>query len=179
MDANIATKDVTVAGKIFKMPLIFSEGQEITLTAGEASQFNQVFHENIRNNFAKKVKDAETEGKFDQDSFQSQIDTYAADYEFGTRRASGPRTPSDPVAKEALKIAVEAIHNHIRSQGKKPTDFKADSIKALAAKLIESRPEITEKARSIVAERQTVAGDSLENIMGGLEAKPAEEAQAA
>ncbi len=168
------TKAVTVAGKTFNMPLLFTEGQEITLSAGEASQFNQVFHENIRNNFAKKVKDADTEGKFSQEDFQALIDKYAEDYEFGTRKSSGPRTPSDPVAKEALKIAIEAIHNHIRSQGKKPTDFKVESIKALAAKLVEQRPDITEKAKAIVAERQVVAGESLGDIMSGLETKPAE-----
>jgi len=175
------TKAVTVAGKTFNMPLIFAEGQEVTLTEGQASQFNQVFHENIRNNFAKKVKDAEEKGSFDLAAFQAQIDAYANEYEFGTRKSSGPRTPSDPVAKEALKIATDAVHNHIKTaMGKKPSDFKAESIKTLAQKLLESRPDITEKAKAIVAERQIGADQSLADIMGGLEVKPpAEVAQAA
>ena len=170
-------KSVTVAGKTFKMPVIFSAGDEITLTEGQASQFNQVFHENIRNNFAKKVKEASEKAEFDQEAFQAQIDKYADEYEFGTRKAGGPRVPSDPVAKEALRIAIDAISNSLRSAGKKPSDFK--NLKEVAAQLVERKPEITEKARQIVAERQAVAGESLGDVMAGLEEKPAETAQAA
>jgi hypothetical protein len=49
-------EDVTIAGEVFKIDTPYTEGH--TCTAGEASALNQVRHENLRNNFAKKVKDA-------------------------------------------------------------------------------------------------------------------------
>lgn len=166
------TKSVTVAGKVFAMPLVFEAGQEVVLTEGMASQFNQVYHENLRNNIAAKVKKSIDEGTFSQDSWQAQINKIADEYEFGTRRAGGPRTPTDPIAKEALRIAVEAISNNLRAQGKKPSDFK--NLKEVAAQLVERKPEITEKAKENIAALQAAAGDTLDEIMGGLEEKPAE-----
>lgn len=168
-------KQVTVAGKIFTMPAPYEEGH--TLTAGEASQLNQVFHENIRNNFAKKVKEADEAGKFDAADFQSQIDKYANEYEMGGRRATGPRAPADPVAKEALRLARSAIEAQLRSQGKKPSDFS--NIGDIASKLVTSNPVFTERARENVAAAQAAAQETLGSLLGELTEKPAEEAKPA
>src|SRR5260221_3728041 len=92
------TEQVTVAGKTFSMPCPFDEGH--VLTSGEAGQLNQVYHENLRNNIAKKVKDAVESNKFDQAEFQGLIDKAASEYEFGKRRVGGPRAPTDPILKE-------------------------------------------------------------------------------
>jgi hypothetical protein len=49
-------EQITISGHSFNVPVRYEEGHE--LTAGEASALNQTYHENLRNNFAKKVKDA-------------------------------------------------------------------------------------------------------------------------
>jgi len=164
------TEQVTVVGHVFTMPNPFEEGH--VLTEGEAGQLNQVYHENIRNNIAKKVKDAITAGSFTVEAFQAQIDKMCEEYEFGKRRAGGPRAPSDPVAKEALRLAIDAISNKLRADGKKPSDFS--NIKELAATLVSKNPAFTEKAKEIVAERQAMADAALGDLMSGLVEKPAE-----
>lgn len=162
---------VTVAGKIFEMPLPFDEGH--VLTSGEAGQLNQVYHENIRNNIAKSVKDATEKGTFTQEDFQARIDKICSEYEFGKRRASGPRTPADPVLKEALAMATTAATANLKAKGQKPSDFS--NFKDIVARLVESNPVFKAKAAEIVAERQSLAAATLDDVMSGLtEAPPAE-----
>lgn len=162
------TEKVTVAGKIFVMPLPFEEGH--VLNAGEAGQLNQVYHENLRNNIAKKIKDAVDKNEFDQDTFQALIDKAAAEYEFGKRRTGGPRAPADPVLKEALHLATEAISAKLKAAGKKPSEF--NNLKEIAQKLVDTNPAFKEKAAQIVADRQAVAADTLDDVMGELTTKP-------
>lgn len=164
------TESVTVAGKTFTMPLPFDEGH--ILTAGEASQLNQVYHENLRNNVAKKVKEAVDSNKFDQTEFQALIDKMASEYEFGKRRAGGPRASTDPILREALRLATEAISTKLRSQGKKPSEFS--NLKEIAQKLVDTNPIFKEKAAEIVAERQAVADATLSDVMNDLTVKPVE-----
>ena len=51
------TQTITIQGGQFQIPMPFSEGH--TLNGPEASAMNQLFAENIRNNFAGKMKKAE------------------------------------------------------------------------------------------------------------------------
>lgn len=164
------TETVTVAGQTFTMPCPFEEGH--ALTAGEASQLNQVYHENLRNNVAKKVKDAVAAGNFDQAEWQAKIDELAASYEFGKRRAGGPRASTDPVKREATRLAKEAIIAKIKANGKKPSDYS--NIGDLAAQLVANNPSFTERAKEILAAQQEEADASLGDLMSSLEAKPAE-----
>ena len=122
---------VTIAGRSFRIPSRYSAGH--TLTEGEASQLNQVFRENVGNNFRKQIKDA-GEG-LNVDEMQGKIDTYTANYQFGVRTpgASGPRL-TDPLAREALRLAKLAVENAIRKRGENPKDYDA---KALSAKALE------------------------------------------
>lgn len=166
-ETEMNTEKVTVAGKIFTMPLPFDEGH--VLTAGEAGQLNQVYHENLRNNIAKKVKDAVDKNEFDQDAFQAQIDKMASEYEFGKRRTGGPRAPADPVLKEALHLATEAISTKLKAAGKKPSEFS--NLKEIAQKLVDTNPAFKEKAAQIVADRQAVASATLDDVMGELTVK--------
>lgn len=167
-----ATEKVTVAGKEFTMPCPFEEGH--VLTVGEAAQLNQVYHENLRNNIAKKVKEAVEKGAFDQAEWQEKINSLAESYEFGKRRSGGPRAPADPVKREALRLAQEAIEDKLRASGRKPKDFS--NLKDLAAQLVEQNPVFTERAQEIVAQRQEATSTSVDSILSGLtpaEAKPA------
>jgi hypothetical protein len=160
-------EQITIAGKIFNAPLRYEEGHE--LTAGEASALNQTFHENLRNNFAKKVKDAIESGAFDQDAFQSEFSSYADTYEFGVRSGGGVR--SDPVMKEAMNIARGKLQERMRQKGIKA---EASAVTEAAKKLIVKNPEIMELARQRVAEAQAAAAEDLDDVLGEMTAEAAE-----
>ena len=113
------TKIITIAGEQFKVPLRYAEGS--ILTAHEARALNQTLHEAIRNNNAKKIKEAKeqaeaTSTEFDIKAAQKLITAYAEDYDFSSART--PATIVDPVDKRAMKLATEAIKAALRAKGK-------------------------------------------------------------
>ena len=159
-------EQITIAGKVFNAPLRYEEGHE--LTAGEASALNQTYHENLRNNFAKKVRDALENGSFDQDSLQSDFSAYAKEYDFGVRTGGGPR--SDPVTKKAMDIARTKLHERMKQKGIKA---EASAVTEAAKKLIAKNPEIMELARRLVEEEKAAAALDLDDIVSDI---PTEEA---
>ena len=50
--------EITIQGMGFAVPIVYAEGHP--LTANQAAALNQVLAENLRNNFASKVKEAVT-----------------------------------------------------------------------------------------------------------------------
>lgn len=165
------TEQITIAGKEFNVPSRYEEGHE--LTAGEASALNQTYHENLRNNFAKKVKDAGENA--DLAALQAELDAYAAAYAFGVRTpGTGAGRTSDPVLSEAMRMAKKQIGDLIRTKGGKVSDYPADQISA-AAKALLARPEgeqIMEVARQRVAEQKSLASADLGDLLSGLTVKP-------
>jgi len=159
--------NVTIAGKIFSVPQPYFEGH--TLKANEASALNQVFAENIRNNFAAKVKEADAAGTFDHSAHPAKLDEYASAYEFGVRTGGGGGRISDPVEVEALGIARDKVRKQIVKQGGKLSDYSAKAISAKAAEVLAKHPEWRETAKAIVAAR-TEAGEDVD--IGGLESSP-------
>lgn len=166
-------EQITIAGHSFNVPLRYEEGHE--LTAGEASALNQTYHENLRNNFAKRVKDASENGATpDLASLQAELDKYAGDYQFGVRTGGGGAS-RDPVMSEAMRIAKKQIGDLIRAKGGKVNDYEPAAI-TNAAKALLQRPEgeqIMAVARARVEEQKNLAAGSLEDLIGGLAAKPA------
>lgn len=158
---------ITIAGHAFNVPSRYSEGH--VLTANEAAALNQTFHENLRNNFAKTVKEAgETPDLAD---LQSKLDAYAESYQFGVRASSGPRAPVDPVGKEAFLIAREAVKAAIRRKGLNPSSYEAKQIAELAAAALEkNKDRFTEIAKQRIAEREAIAAGDLD--VGEPEAQP-------
>jgi hypothetical protein len=170
-------EQITIAGHTFNVPVRYEEGHE--LTAGEASALNQTYHENIRNNFAKKVKDATEAGTADIASLQAELDKYAADeYQFGVRTGGGS-VSRDPVMSEAMRIAKKQIGDLIRAKGGKIADYENSAIND-AAKALLAKPGIGEQimstARQRVEEQKALASEGLGDILSGLTAKPAEAA---
>lgn len=156
---------ITIAGFEFAVPNRYSAGH--TLNEGEASALNQTYHENLRNNFAKQVKEAKGEGETLTDAaladLQAKLDAYADKYEFGVRVAGSPRAPSDPVGKEAFNLAKEAVRNAIRKKGLKVADYSAEQIGTLAKGALEKNKErFMTLAQQRVAEREALAADSFE-----------------
>lgn len=159
--ANITKKTpreaFTIAGQTFQVVQPYAEGH--VLTSGEASALNQTYAENIRNNFAARVKDAVEAGTFDQEVFQGQLDDYMGEYEFGVRRGGGGRS-GDPVMAEAMTIARDKVRQAIKRAGKhKLSDVPASEITRLAKELISSGkyPQIMEAAKARVDAQRDVA----------------------
>lgn len=162
-------EQITIQGKIFNAPLRYEEGHE--LNAGEAAALNQTFHENLRNNFAKRVKEAIENGGFNQDALQSEFDKYAEDYEFGVRTGGG--APRDPVMAEAMNIAKGQIKAKLKEKGKVLRDYDAAAITEAAKKLVAKTPAIMELAKKRVEEAQMAAAVDLDDMIADLPGKEA------
>lgn len=160
------SEQITIAGEVFHAPVRYEEGHE--LTAGEAAALNQTFHENLRNNFAKKVKDAKEYGSFDLAALQEEFSQYAEDYQFGVRTGGGGAV-RDPVQIEAQAIARQQIRAMLKKQGKKNVAPKA--ITAAIAKVLERNPQIYELAKQRVAAAQEAADESLSDLVADLPTK--------
>lgn len=149
-------EDVTISGLTFTLSNPYEEGH--VATAGEASQLNQVRHENIRNNFAAKVKEAVEAGNPDTAALQAALDAYDSTYQMGVRtRTGGGGRVADPVTREARVIAKDALTAALKAKGKKISDVEAPVLKTTIDALLVKHPEWIEKARERVATRQAEA----------------------
>lgn len=177
---NHGTEQITIAGHAFHAPIRYAEGHE--LTAGEASQLNQVLHENLRNNFAKSVKDAIEAGAFDHAAFQHKFSEYADAYEMGVRTGGGGGS-RDPIMTAAMNIAREIIKTALKKKGKKVSDIDPKAINEAAKTLISKgdarSEEIMSQARARVEATKEAAGEDLLDLVGDLPSKPVEHQQAA
>lgn len=153
-------EQITIAGQSFNVPIRYEEGME--LTTGEASALNQTYHENIRNNLAKKAK----EGTLTQ----AEVDSYANDYQFGVR-AAGAGVTRDPVMSEAMRIAKKQLGELLKKNGKNPRDYEASALNDAAKKLIDKSPEILDLAKQRVQEQQALASADLGDLLSGLTEK--------
>lgn len=174
--SNPATaQSITIQGLEFEAPQPFAEGH--VLTAGQASALNQTFAENLRNNFAPNVKKAMAEYRktnglaedaevavtsLDHDALQAEFDKYADEYEFGVRRAGGLRTPTDPVAREAHRIAQERVKAALNKNNVKLSSVSKEKMGELITKLIAKDPAINEEAKRRVSAIADIALESIE-----------------
>jgi len=166
-------ESITIAGEVFTAPVRYEEGHE--LTAGEASALNQTYHENLRNNFAKKVKDAKEAGTFDMELMQADFNDYAEAYQFGLRIGGGG-APRDPVLSEAMSIAKGQIRAALKKKGVKISTVEGSAITEAAKKLIARDDRIMTLAKQRVEEAQAAAADDLSDLVTGLPLKQADAA---
>lgn len=151
--------EITIAGYTFDAPTPYAEGHP--LTANEAGVLNQTYHENLRNNFAKKVKDAkDAEGTISDDKLSelsSAFAEYAQSYEFGVRLSGGGGGAAklDPVEAEARSIAKTMVTQAIREKGGKVKDVDKDRLETAIATLA-GREDIVKLAKKRVKERNEV-----------------------
>lgn len=154
--AKTPRNTMKIAGQLFAIAAPFDEGH--ALTANEASAMNQLLAENIRNNFAKRVKDAD-----DVAGLQAELDNYVKEYEFGVRRSGGGRT-GDPVEAEAMAIARSKVKQALQAKGHKLADISASKITELASQALAKHPEWTDLAVQVVSQRDAVADVELEGL---------------
>ena len=155
-------RKVTIAGTIFSLTDTYSEGH--TINAMEAKALNQTRAENIRNNFADKVKKAQGDAASLTDeqvaALQSELDTYASSYEFSV----GGGRVTDPIEREAKRIAEELVNGKIAEKGLSVAKYKEangkDKYDSLVAQVMESEG-VRKEAEAIVRKRSKLA-DSIE-----------------
>jgi hypothetical protein len=165
------SKNITVQG--IDLPVVdqFAEGH--VLTAIEAAVLSQTYNENLRNNFANRVKEAkESLGEaFNIDtpytvgegeaakSFASISEQWAAHteaYSFGARRVGGGgKRTTDPVQREALRIARASVESAIRTKYGKLDAVAKEKIAELVESLA-AREDIQTKARENIANMGSV-----------------------
>lgn len=185
-----ATQEITVAGLTFTADAPYKEGHP--LTAGEAVALNQTYSENLRNNFAGRVKKAQTAALTDAiaawtaagkegpapteaplsdkaiAALRSEWDEYVSTYEFNGRRVA--RQQGDPIDREARKMARAVIVDHCKSatdaEGKaRPIDTKSfteEKWGELISQVLEKYPDIRENAKVRVEANKAVLGRQID-----------------
>lgn len=160
-------KEITISKQVLTVISPYSEGH--TLTAEEANVLNQTLAENLRNNFAPRVKavvdEAEKNGaEVDVAALQAELDEYIAGYSFGVRRGGGA-VVVDPVKKIALGLARDAVKKALVAKGKSLKDYTAETIADLAEGVLERNPSYMESAASIHAQKKAAAAISLGDLL--------------
>jgi hypothetical protein len=162
------TDQITIAGHPFDVPVRYAEGHQ--LTAGEASALNQTFHENIRNNIASKIKKSTPEGaEFSWDdsavsTWQSEVNKYAEEYQFGVRSGGGRGPAMDPETKLAVEEAEAAIVMGVKSQGQTPP--KGKDLRALAHQVLDG-PQ-GDRFRALARRRLRATQEAANSVIGDL-----------
>lgn len=174
---------LTIQGMEFSYPTPYKPGP-YELSEGEASTLNQVLGENLRNNFAAKIKakkeqlveayrkqnglgeDAPVEignDALDKNELDTEFAQYAADYEFGVRaQGTGPRVPVDPIEREAFNMAKTVIRNALKDKNIKISSVTDEQMEGLIKSLLDRQPQIREEAkRRVDATSSMAAGDLL------------------
>lgn len=158
---------ITVQGYKFDVPegIIAKFAVGYTLASeGEAHALRQTFLENLRNNFAPKVKakmgDADhlPDGAFDE--LASAFNEYAGKYEFGVRSGGGGgRRIVDPVEREMVKLAKGDIGKAYEAKyGEKITKDQRDWLDEKVEELLEKRhDDYAKRARAIIRQRESSA----------------------
>jgi hypothetical protein len=162
-------EEITIQGQAFRVPIRYSAGH--TLSEGEAGALNQTFHENLRNNFAKKVAEG-TEAGVGKDALQQQLDDYANDYQFGVRTGGGGFR-GDPVMTLAMNIAREMVRQAIKAKGLDQEQWPASRVSAAAKQLIDSQGEngkIVATARTQVEAEKVAAKEAMQAVSEMLDA---------
>jgi hypothetical protein len=153
---------ITIQGNLFRVPIRYNAGH--VLSDGEAGALNQTFHENLRNNFAKRVSEG-VEAGLPMETLQQQLDDYASEYQFGTRTGGGTR--GDPVMTFAMNIARELIRNVIKTKGMNSEEWPPSRVSQAAKALIDSQGEdgmiVTTARKQVEAEREA-AKDAMTSV---------------
>jgi hypothetical protein len=122
--SNSPRTERTINGFKVQVAAPYAEGQP--LTAAMAAMLNQTFAENISNNTRAQLKAGfvASEGAeatpYTDETAQALIDKYVAEYEPGVRRGGGGEARvTDPIEREARKIASTAALDILKQRGLK------------------------------------------------------------
>lgn len=167
---NDSGKEVRVSVQV---PQPFVAGPH-ELTEGEANALNQIVAENLSNNLRAKIVGGQTDadgnvtGPHDEASAQALVDSYLAEYELGVRRTgSGERQVTDPVEREARKIAKAKARQLVIDNGGKPADYDLGPI---AERIFDANKDVLMREGKKIVDAASKAGSGLD--LGGIELTP-------
>jgi hypothetical protein len=151
MDFNLDTPRTAaiIAGRSVNVIAPFAEGQP--LTPATAAMLNQTLKENFSNNCRDKInlgqldetgkpKGKAASGKPGSDDYvdaeypltdeqvQALVDAHMADYQPGVRSSNGAPRVTDPVEREARKIARSKVVAKLKEQNLKAADVDMDEL---------------------------------------------------
>jgi hypothetical protein len=161
---------ITIQGYKFEVP----EGAIASIVVGytlqeegEVHALRQTKLENLRNNFAAKVKaklnGAETIPDDDLAALQSEFGEYAVAYKFGLRAPGEARQKLDPVTREMLKLAKDDFAKAYYAKYGEKAD--KELVAARGEELMDKRRDDYQKrARAILRQREQIATDTLETL---------------
>lgn len=166
---------IKVQGMFFSFSPRYQEGH--TLTAVEADVLNQTFGENLRNNFASKIRAAQEELEKDlaegekardftddeKTAFANDFSAYASSYTFKAPRVGAG--PVDPVEHEASKIAKAIIMAHLAKKNIKAASLPEGKLASLVKDLLAKQPQIRDEAIRRVEALKTAGDDALEGLL--------------
>lgn len=161
MTEAATTKDLIIQSVKFTAPIPYAAGH--VLTEPEARALNQVFHENLRNNFAKTVKASNegAEGSIPVADLPAAFAAYAGEYSFAMPgQGGGTSRVMDPVEREARALAKELIKAHLQKQGKSitaPKDASDEQKAEYKAKIDAKIEEIATKDEVLAQAKKNVA----------------------
>lgn len=163
---------ITIQGQTFRVPIRYAAGH--TLNEGEASALNQTLHENLRNNFAKKVNEG-VEAGVPLETLQQQLDDYANEYQFGVRTGGGGFR-GDPVMTLAMNVARELVRQAVKAKGLDQDEWPASRISQAAKALLDRQGDdgkiITSARKQVEAEREA-AREAMSSVHELLDSAPA------
>lgn len=150
MNTEHNTNDVRVMrcqGFELSVAVPYAEGS--VLQANEAEALNQTLTENLRNNFATRLRQRQDEAaqegttyEPDMGELQAEFDEYVSTYEFGVRRAGTVRASADPVEREALKMAERQVKSAIQLKGYKIKDMPRERLAELISAFYEQHKDV-------------------------------------
>lgn len=143
-ESHMSTQEILIQKKTFSAPAPFAEGH--VLTANEAEVLNQTLAENLRNNFAARMRAAAEQG---QELTQDDFDAYATSYKFGQRVARA--STKDPVAAEERKLAGGAVRRQILAKGFKLKDIPDETLEAYINQAVATGKFRAEAERMVAA----------------------------
>jgi hypothetical protein len=167
------TDQLTISVQSYDMPVVEKYHAGHVLNENEAKALNQTRWENLRNNFASTVKAAVKEhfgGEPEEDArlpddkiaeLVTEFEALSENYQFHVRQPGSGAERRDPVLAEAMKMALSAIKNQIRSEHGKVTDYKSEDLNAAAKNIVETDEEYMEAARKTVATREKMAAKAI------------------
>lgn len=162
-------QSITIQSHKFEVPdgvlAQFTPGQSIELDEGTASTLRQVLCENLRNNFAGKVKETlnGSERLTDEQlaELQSSFNEYAQTYRFGVRSVRGERKAIDPLERVMIRLAKEDISRAFKARhGKKIEKEQLDN--AVETLLQNKHDDYAKRAKAIMRETDRVSENALE-----------------
>lgn len=175
-DAGIPAgpSQLKIQGLLFPFISRYAAGH--VLTGEEALVLDQTLAENLRNNFASKIRaksdeiakatpEGETPRGFTEEeltAFQNDFQAYASSYVFRAPRAgSGPQ---DPVERTARKIAKEMVMAALSAKNIKSNSLPEGKMEEFISAVLSRKPEIMEEAKRRVEASKTSALDLLDTI---------------